>query len=135
MNPGQQAGGPITREQWVEIVAGHSAPASAERGRRQHPRHPSAGSAQLAYTVDDGYSELPRVRDAGVLEVSAGGLTLRGRERIPLDEPVVIELSLGTQPVTLWGRIVHCTPTAGAFKLGVRLEFPQERGEGRPRAD
>jgi hypothetical protein len=135
MNANKQSGAPISREQWAEIVAEHSASAAAECGRRLHPRHPSLGSAQLAYTVDDGYNEVPTIRRCTVLEISADGVTFRSRERIPLDEPVVIELTLGGGLVALWGHVVHCTQTVGAFKVGVKLEFPQQRANGRNSAD
>lgn len=123
MDSVQQATQTITREAWAKIVEEHSGPSEPEY-RRQHPRHDTFGSATLTLEADEGEDER-QVHRCAVLQISADGLTLRSPAPVPIHKIVVIGLELADRPLVLLGKIRHSTPTIGAFKIGVQLQFSE----------
>jgi len=115
----------IKRDRWMEIVARHALPLREPRFKRQHHRYHTLGSASVAFTLLRGAREVPVVHSCRVTQVSAEGLTLRSQARIPLRAQVAIELRLGKPPLLVFGQVIHCTQTVGAFKVGVALLFSE----------
>lgn len=121
----------ISREEWAKIVAEYGQPTEPEH-RRRHPRHPLVGAAKLTFTVEVDGQPATKVHHCAVLQISAEGLTLRSHNPLAVHAVAAIELPLEVRNVGLEGRVVHCTQTVGAYKVGIELRF-REPGAGKPR--
>jgi hypothetical protein len=119
MSPSHVTSLSTTRAAWVAFVARRDRPTSKEH-RRRHPRAQFAGLTRIAYERFDG---TPHVEECAVLNVSEGGLLLRGRFKVPLEELVAIQLDMGQESLHLCGQVMHCTPTVVGYKIGIKLIF------------
>ncbi len=116
---------PITPEQWTQLVAQHGSGAAASLMRRRQLRYHVQGPTRVAFSRHADSSEASNARTCSVLDISNDGLMLRSREQVPLQTPLAIELYFGDQTITVFGTVVHCTQTVGAFKIGVKLRFDE----------
>ncbi|MBN2446750.1 MAG: PilZ domain-containing protein [Phycisphaerae bacterium] len=112
----------LTLDQWRDVLHRMVPYAQDDPLRRRAPRHGVTAMlhARLAYKKSGG---LPCESMVLLTQVSIGGLTLRGRERVREDTDVRVELQLGPSAVVLNGRVVHCTQTLAAYKIGIQLRF------------
>ncbi|HUU96063.1 MAG TPA: PilZ domain-containing protein [Phycisphaerae bacterium] len=116
---------PITPEQWTQLVTQHGADAAASLLRRRQPRYYVQGPTRVAFSRHADSSEASKAHTCSVLDISNDGLMLRCREQVPLQTPLAIELYFGDQTIMVFGTVVHCTQTVGAFKIGVKLRFDE----------
>ncbi len=124
---------PITRDRWMEVVARHALPLTEPQFKRRHHRYYTLRAARLAFTLHRGARAVTAVRSCKVIQISAEGLTLRSQERIPLRTQMAIELrcaepASGEAPFLVFGKVIHCTQTDDAFKVGVQLRFSEDHG-------
>ena len=112
---------PLARADWKQVVTRYATVIVAPPVKRRHPRYDATGQARLSKAG----SEAALVETCVLLQVSAEGLTLRSPDEIRLHELLAIEVRLPDRTVLLHGRVVHCTGTVGAFKLGVQLTFDE----------
>ena len=62
---------------------------------------------------------------ARVVEISAGGISLKIEQMIPEGRHVDLDVYLaGDDGLTLSGTVVHCTQSVDGFRLGIGLQFP-----------
>jgi hypothetical protein len=112
----------ITREGWLYILSRHVSPQSEPHIKRTSQRHDvESGLARLVYQSDGTLHDYT----LSLLQISADGLTVRNHKPIRVGTPVQVEVMLDDDSVALTGRVMHCTETIGAYKLGVRLQFPE----------
>jgi hypothetical protein len=81
-----------------------------------------AGSAALAF--ERGSQRF--LRKGKLLNVSAEGVLVRLQEQVIPETTVLLRLTLTQGEALLVGRVVHCTPTVGAFKVGIVLSFEDQ---------
>jgi hypothetical protein len=108
-----------TRQRWLDVLSQFTVHAAPEY-RREHARV-DIGSAKAEVSFDG--SERPDVRGGTVLSASPGGLMIRQQRPIDLYTPLRLNVLIRGQTFALAGRVQHCTPTAGGYKLGIKLEF------------
>jgi hypothetical protein len=120
-----------TRERWQGIVAQYAAPVPPPPVRRKHPRYDADGRARVDSTGDSAGGRAAAVH-CRVLQISAEGLTLRSPEAIAQHTQLEIELHLDEHIVLLHGRVVHCTQSVGAMKIGIQLMFDDTRAGDDP---
>lgn len=118
---------PITRQEWADIVAQFSGGRRTPNIKRRQPRFDAGGFARLFCKRRDGAREEQVCLRCSVLEKSNAGITLRCQDWLHERTDVAVELLLDDRPVVLLGRVVHCTQTVGAFKIGVQLKFIAEK--------
>jgi hypothetical protein len=116
---------PVTAKQWTQLVTQHGAGRALSLLRRRQPRYHVQGPTRVAFSRHAGSSEASNAHTCSVLDVSEDGVMLRSREQVPLDTLLAIELYFGDQIITVFGTVVHCTQTVGAFKIGVKLRFDE----------
>jgi hypothetical protein len=109
-----------TGDIWLRILARHANARVEPRIKRKSQRYRvEFGVVQLFYECSG------RTRDytASLLQISAHGMMIRNHTRIAVGTPLRMKVTLDRAPVTLNGRVAHCTETVGAFKIGIRLQF------------
>ena len=116
---------PITPEQWTQLVTQHGSGPAASLLRRRQLRYYVQGPTRVAFSRHADSRDASNAHTCSVLDVSNDGLMLRSREQVPLQTPLAIELYFGEQTITIFGTVVHCTQTVGAFKIGVKLRFDE----------
>ena len=116
---------PITPEQWTQLVAQHGSGLAASLMRRRQLRYHVQGPTRVAFSRHADSSEAWKAHTCSVLDISNDGLMLRCREEVPVHTPLAIELYFGDQTIMVFGTVVHCTQTVGAFKTGVKLRFDE----------
>ena len=118
---------PITREDWLRILTIRVVP-EAERLRKRRNRRYEVpdGLVKLVFTLETGVSRVAVVRTAGLLQISKGGLMVKSHKPIPLGTGVAMDVNLGDHAFTILGRVKHCTGTLGGFKVGIRVQFPDQ---------
>ena len=116
---------PITPEQWTQLVTQHGSGPAASLLRRRQLRYYVQGPTRVAFSRHADSGDASNAHTCSVLDVSNDGLMLRSREQVPLQTPLAIELYFGDQTITVFGTVVHCTQTVGAFKIGVKLRFDE----------
>ena len=116
---------PITRGQWLKAVDDLGGDLKEPRGSRTHRRHQTQGAARLSSPPDANNSGNWIHARARVVGISAGGISLRSEQVIPVDSHVDLELYLaGDDAFTLSGTVVHCTQSVSGFSVGIELLFP-----------
>jgi|GEM_PF-3074542 len=114
----------IEERDWVEFTTGHDAVDDFSEYRRTEPRFAvEFGTAKLDYVVDDEDGRRSVTRTLSVVELSAGGLTLRSHCDIAVGTELAIEVIIDDLCGELRGRIAHSTGTIGGFTVGVKLDF------------
>ena len=112
----------MTMEQWRAVVSADEASPTATWAHRREPRRNiTLTSVQLTYRQEG--KAAPVERPCTLLDVSAGGMMVRSRCSIAPETPLEIEVFWGDETSALQGTVQHCTPTVGAFKVGIRLHF------------
>ena len=107
-----------TLEQWRAVVSASTEPSTETGVRRREPRRDLVlTSAKLTYREKG--KAAPVERPCTLLGVSGGGLMVRARSSIAPNTPVEIDVFWGDETSALRGTVVHCTPTVGAFKIGL----------------
>jgi hypothetical protein len=107
---------------WRTIL-NHQVASDFERhSHRRWRRYPANGEVKAEFAVDG----QPRKRTWDILQIAAGGLTVRAGEEIDQDTPVKLQINLDGNPVIARGVTRHCTQTGGGYKLGIKLIFGQE---------
>ena len=118
--------GPITREQWVEVVDRNSARAVRPHHRRKHERFsPAMGTAKLVFTMPGGMQSVPVVLSAPILDISAGGLAVKSESVILQKTGVGLDVNLEGCSMLLMGLVARCTSTIGGYEIGIELVFPR----------
>jgi hypothetical protein len=111
-----------TLEQWRAVVAANTkAPVETGVRRREARRDLTLTSGRLTYRKKG--KATPVERPCTLLDVSTGGLMVRARSSIAPNTPVEAEVFWGDETSVLRGTVGHCTPTVGAFKIGIKLHF------------
>jgi hypothetical protein len=109
----------LTREQWEELVFRNSTKPPDEYRRGQARRDTAWEPVQLAFQkLGDSV-----VRNGKLMNASAGGVMVRLTENLDYGTMLVMRVIFADQPVVLVGRVVHCTETIGAYKIGIELQF------------
>lgn len=117
--------GPITREQWIEIVARNSVTPVRSHTAREHPRFwPQTGIAKLVFTIPCGTQTVPVVRTCLILDISNGGLAVKSEQVVPVRTGVGIDVDMEGELLLLMGKVARCTSTIGGYEIGIRLVFP-----------
>ena len=114
---------PITRGQWLKVVADRGVDSTEPLGRRAHRRYQTSGVARLSSPPDDNNPGDWIHTRVMVWEVSAGGLALKSGQMISENRPVDVELYLGGDACTLSGTVIHCTQSVSGFSVGIELHF------------
>ncbi len=115
---------PITRGQWLKVVADRGVNSTEPLGRRAHRRYQTSGVARLSSPPDANNSGNWIHTRARVVGISAGGISLRSYQAIPENSPVDVELYMADYAFTLSGTVVHCTQSVSGFRVGIELQFP-----------
>lgn len=113
-----------SREQWLGMMCSHfKVSADEQRRKRGHRRFDVENTIAevLLENMDRPESAAPLTMC--VIDVSPSGIMLRSFEPLQRGVGIAMRFTLGPDDVTLMGRIMHCTPTLGGFKVGVRLLF------------
>ena len=108
-----------TREAWEKMLAAYPSPAIDEHRREETRYESDLGNAALAFESES----RPVLLRGRVLNAASNGVLLRLRERIRPATEVLLRLTLVQGEATLVGQVVHCTPTVGAYKVGIQLLF------------
>jgi len=112
-----------SRYAWEHLLQQYPVGGVLDRRRRDPCRHTARGKARLIYRNGQETS----AQTGKVLNVSAGGILLQLPERVRTGRLVVLRLALGENRAILVGRVIHCTPAADGFKIGVELLFDDSR--------
>jgi len=115
----------LTCTQWADALANQIEPGDDPLIRREHERFYVVASARLTPIVN-GKPCQDDEQTCALLDVSESGIMVRTRMPIAADTPVDVVVYLGDGEYPLVGRVVHCTSTVGANKVGVRLELPTD---------
>jgi len=106
-------------EQWNELLTRVVAPELGKNLRRGTRRYPLLGEAKLTYEKDGKTYR----RTFDVINVSRGGMTLKGYDEVKADTIIELKVTLGPHVAPLKAKVVHCTGTLGGFKVGVEILF------------
>jgi hypothetical protein len=118
----ETAAGTTNRIVWERLLSRYPQEQHPEHRREHGRRETTIGTVELSLDC-----ETPQFAHIGkVLNMSATGLLLRLREEVEPRTPVLLRVTLTEGQATLLGRVVHCTPTVGAFKVGVFLSFDEQ---------
>lgn len=119
---------PMTRSRWERVLAEFEAAAAVEPEqdwRRVHQRvNVEYGMVRLVFVGPD--SPEPIARTMRILEVSSGGLTLKGHASLRDGTAVTMHMELEEGMFVIQGRVIHATLTVGGYKVGVAVRFPEE---------
>ena len=123
--------GPITREQWLEIVARNSVTPVRPHAAREHTRFwPQTGIAKLVFTIPCGTQTVPVVRTCLILDISNGGLAVKSEQMVPVRTGVGMDVDMEGEPLLLMGTVARCTSTVGGYQIGIKLVFPSRAPAG-----
>jgi hypothetical protein len=111
-----------TRQRWEEVLALYPQELFPEYRRGHNRQDTEIGIAVLAFE----FESQRLLRHGKVLNISPKGVLLRIWEPINLQTMVLLRITLIQEQALLAGRVVHCTPTVGAFKVGILLTFDEE---------
>lgn len=109
----------LNRDQWNNLLTRVVAPELGKNLRRGTRRYPVTGEAKLSYEKD-GRSYR---RTFDVINVSRGGLTLKGYDEVKEDTVIDVKVTLGPHVARLKAKVVHCTGTLGGHKVGIAIIF------------
>lgn len=109
----------VSREKWIETLMSVVQAEFEPPVRRKHRRYPIVGTVRLLARVEDE----PIRRTLSLMEGSVDGLTARSEFELPMDLRADLVVNVAGEPLSLRGRVVHCTQTLGGFKVGFELEF------------
>ena len=119
--------GPITQEQWIEIVARNSAKPVRTHVAREHTRYwPQSGIAKLVFTLPFGTQTVPVVRTCPILDISNGGLAVKSEQVVPVRTGLGMDVDLEGEPLLMMGTVARCTSTVGGYQIGIELVFPSQ---------
>ena len=104
---------------WRRVLACQVEAAFESHSRRNWRRYHIDGEITVKLVLDG----KPRTRTWNLLQVAAGGLTVRTGEVIAADTPVDLRIQFDETPLFAKGVTCHCTQTLGGFKVGIRLIF------------
>lgn len=104
---------------WRKMLSAQVAGEIESHSRRSWRRYPAEGEVKAEYKVDGE----PRKRTWDLLQIAAGGLTVRTGEEMPTDTPVALYINMDGNPVPARGLTRHCTQTLGGYKVGIKLLF------------
>jgi len=109
----------LTNDQWNELLTRVVAPELGKNLRRGTRRYPIIGEAKLTFEKDGKTYR----RTFDVINVSRGGMTLKGYDEVKADTVIDVKITLGPHVAPLKAKVVHCTGTLGGFKVGVEILF------------
>lgn len=109
----------LNSDQWNNLLTRVVAPELGKNLRRGTRRYPVMGEAKLSYEKD-GRSYR---RTFDVINVSRGGLTLKGYDEVKADTVIDVKVTLGPHVARLKAKVVHCTGTLGGHKVGIAIIF------------
>jgi hypothetical protein len=104
---------------WRMILNHQVASDFENKSYRRWRRYPADGEVKVEYVVDD----QTRKRTWDILQIAAGGLTVRAGEEVAQDTLLNLQINLDGNPIRARGTTRHCTQTVGGFKLGIKLVF------------
>lgn len=104
---------------WRRILTEQIASEFEANSRRRWRRYPANGELKVEFEIDGE----PRRRTWDIIQISAGGLTVRSEEDIPEDTPLMLKINFDGNPIPAKGLSRHCTQTLGGYKLGIKLMF------------
>jgi len=110
---------PLTADQWNQLLTRVVAPELGQNLRRQTRRYPVTGEAKIVFEKGGKIHK----RSFDVLNVSRGGLTIKGYDEVKPDTIIELKIVLGAHSAPLKAKVVHCTGTLGGFKIGVKILF------------
>lgn len=109
----------LSNDQWNNLLTRVVAPELGKNLRRGTRRYPVMGEAKLSYEKDGRNYR----RTFDVINVSRGGLTLKGYDEVKVDTCIDVKVTLGPHVARVKAKVVHCTGTLGGFKVGIELIF------------
>lgn len=109
----------LTNDQWNNLLTRVVAPELGKNLRRGTRRYPVMGEAKLTYEKDGRNYR----RTFDVINVSRGGLTLKGYDEVKADTLIDVKVTLGPHVARLKAKVVHCTGTLGGHKVGIEIIF------------
>jgi len=109
----------LTNEQWNDLLTRVVAPELGKNLRRGTRRYPVMGEAKLTYEKDGKTYR----RTFDIINVSRGGMTLKGYDEVRADTLIDCKVTLGPHVAPVKVKVVHCTGTLGGFKVGVEILF------------
>ena len=109
----------LNNDQWNNLLTRVVAPELGKNLRRGTRRYPVMGEAKLTYEKDGRNYR----RTFDIINVSRGGLTLKGYDEVKMDTLIDVKVTLGPHVARLKAKVVHCTGTLGGHKVGIELIF------------
>ena len=106
---------------WRKMLAAQVAGEIESHSRRHWRRYPAEGEVKAEFMVDD----QPRKRTWDLLQIAAGGLTVRTGEEMMVNTQVLLHINMDGNPILARGLTRHCTQTLGGYKVGIKLLFEQ----------
>ena len=104
---------------WRRVLAKQVSGAMETHSRRNWRRYGIEGEV-IAELILEG---MTRRRTWALLQVAAGGLTVRTSEVISCGTAVHLQIQFDEEPLFCMGVTRHCTQTLGGYKVGIRLIF------------
>lgn len=113
-----------TRVRWMGMLCRHFKISSDDQRRKRLQRRFDVENTIAEVLLDS----MERPEDAApltmtVVDVSPGGVMLRSFDPLERGTGMAMRFKLGPDDVTLMGRVMHCTPTLGGYKVGIKLLF------------
>ena len=112
---------PITREQWLQMIAPYVTTEPEPGVRRAQRRYNVEGMVAVA-PINAAGSQTA-VRTVSLLQLSDDGIMVRSHTDLPLDTIVGMQVYIEDHIFTVLGRVMHCTDTVGGYKIGIQLAF------------
>jgi hypothetical protein len=110
----------ITSDGWQGILSRYSDGTSGPSVRRKHPRF---GVGHGLVNLSFEYYGQPVTDSGTLLDVSMGGMMVKGTKAVAPETKVRIVLTLDSRPILLFGRVAHSTQTVGGYKIGIELSL------------
>ncbi len=123
-----QAEAPVTeigtRARWMGMLCRHFRISSDDQRRKRLQRRFDVENTIAEVLLEN----MERPEDAApltmtVVDVSPGGVMLRSFDPLERGTGMAMRFKLGSDDVTLMGRVMHCTATLGGYKVGIKLLF------------
>ena len=104
---------------WRKVLASHVAGDFEAHSRRTWRRYPVVGEVKADYKVDG----VPRTRTWTLIQIAAGGLTVRAGDAIIQGTSLDLRIQIEDDSLFAKGITCHCTQTLGGYKLGIKFLF------------
>ena len=112
------------RDRWVNLLRRHFRLTTDDlRRKRGQRRFDVEGTIAEVLLENMERPDTAPPLTMSVIDVSPGGVMLRSFDPLPAGLGLAMRFTLGSDDITLMGRVMHCTETLGGYKVGVKLLF------------